>query len=128
MMLKKVGVLRVIFLAGCQFPRICYNVGMTAFQTQTFVPIGGNLSITLPESLWETEVKLCISKEEKDEPIKMMSKEERLALLYPFGENFFADLPKLSEEEYIEKVRSLRGILTGPVDYSDLREETDREL
>ena len=39
-----------------------------------------------------------------------------------------AESGKMSEEEYLEGIRSLRGILTGAPDYSDLRDETDREL
>jgi len=77
---------------------------MTAFQIQTFIPRDGNLSITLPVHLRETDVELSISAKRMDPP------------------------PKLSDEEYLEGIRSLQGILTGTPDYSDLREETDREL
>jgi hypothetical protein len=132
---------------------------MTAFQLQAFVPADGTLSITLPEHFREPDVRLYVSKEKTDESPQMneerhmdntvlmsdeeykkymeemladtpmMSEEERLALLYPFGEAFHrTDYSSISDEEYIEGIRSLRGILTGPVDYSDLREETDREL
>ena len=101
---------------------------MTAFRIQTFVPSDGIVSITLPERFRKTKVELFVSEKEMYEPHKM-SREERLALLYPFGEAFLSDdSSSMSDEEYIKGIRSLRGILTGPVDYSDLREETDREL
>ena len=76
---------------------------MTAMQIQTFVPRDGNLFIALPEYFREAEVELFISKKETDRPRKMC-KEERLAW-----------------------INSFRGTLHD-VDYSDLRDETDREL
>ena len=76
---------------------------MTAFQIQTFIPRGGNLSITLPEHLWETDVELFVSKNEKTKSGKM------------------------SKEEYIAHMNSFVGTLHN-VDYSDIRDETDREL
>jgi len=76
---------------------------MAALQIQTFVPQDGNLSITLPEHFRETNVELFISKKEKAHPGKM------------------------SEEEYIARMNSFVGTLQN-VDYSDLRDETDREL
>ena len=76
---------------------------MTALQIQAFVPRDGNLFIALPECLRETEVELSISKKETDRPRKM-TKEERLAWMEKFA-----------------------GSLQN-VDYSDLRDETDREL
>jgi hypothetical protein len=96
---------------------------MTAFQTQTFVPLDGNLSITLPESFRGKSVKVHA------EPERQSGQEEEEDAFTRFCENFRAsDYSSMSDEEYIEGIRSLRGILTGPVDYSDLREETDREL
>jgi len=76
---------------------------MTALQVRTFVPRDGNLSITLPVHFREAEVELFISKKEKENPRKM-SKEERMAW-----------------------INSFRGTLRD-VDYSDIRDETDREL
>jgi hypothetical protein len=76
---------------------------MTAFQIQTFIPQDGNFSITLPSHLRGVEVELVISKEEMTRPTK------------------------LSKEEYIALVNSYRGTLHS-VDYSNLRDETDREL
>jgi hypothetical protein len=76
---------------------------MTAFQLQTFVPQDGKLSITLPVHLREVDVEVSISKRETDMP------------------------SKLSDEEYIDFMNSFRGTLRN-VDYSDLREKTDREL
>jgi len=76
---------------------------MTAFQLQTFVPQDGKLSITLPVDLREVAVEVSISKAELDMP------------------------PKLSDEEYVAFMNSFRGTLRN-VDYSDLREKTDREL
>ena len=99
---------------------------MTAFRIQTFVPSGGIVSITLPERFRKTKVELFVSEKETYEPPKM-SIEERLALLYPLA--FLSDdSSSMSDEEYIEGINSLCGILTGVPDYSDLREETDREL
>ena len=92
---------------------------MTAFQVRTFVPRDGNLSITLPVRFRGKKVKLSAEPEKQDE-------EEKDAFTL-FCENFRAsDYSSMSDEEYLEGIRSLRGILTGPVDYSDLREETDR--
>jgi len=76
---------------------------MTAFQMQTFVPQDGKLSITLPVDLREVAVEVSVSKAEMDMP------------------------PKLSDEEYVAFMNSFRGTLRN-VDYSDLREKTDREL
>ena len=74
---------------------------MTAFQIQTFIPQDGRLSITLPERFREADVELFISKKEEGKSGKM-SKEERLAWMEKFA-----------------------GSLQN-VDYSDLRDETDR--
>ena len=78
---------------------------MTAFQLQTFVPQDGRLSITLPVYLRETDVDMFISKR-KDKPPRL-SKEEK--------------------EKYVARINSFRGTLHD-IDYSDLREKTDREL
>ena len=103
---------------------------MTAFQLQTFVPQDGKLSITLPVYLRETDVDMFISKR-KDKPPRL-SKEERekyVARINSFrGTLHDIDDSPVSDEEYLEGIRSLRGILTGTLDYSDLREKTDREL
>jgi len=94
---------------------------MTAFQIQTFVPRGGNLSITLPENFWGKSVRLHAESDAQSEP-----KEDAFTL---FCKNFRAsDHSSMSDEEYLEGIRSLCGILSGPPDYSNLREETDREL
>ena len=101
---------------------------MIAFQIQTFVPLDGNISITLPEHLRETNVELFIAKKETAHPPKL-SKEEYLALMDSFRRTLRnVDDSPISDEEYLEGINSLRGILTGTPDYSDLREETDREL
>jgi hypothetical protein len=76
---------------------------MTAFQIQTFIPQDGNFSITLPSHLRGAEVELVISKEEVSRPAK------------------------LSKEEYLALINSYRGTLHS-VDFSSLRDETDREL
>ena len=76
---------------------------MTAFQIQTFVPRDGNLFITLPEHLRGADVELFVSKKEASQS------------------------PALGKEEYLALLRSYRGTLHS-VDYSDLRDETDREL
>ena len=76
---------------------------MTAFQMQTYIPQDGKLSITLPVDLREVAVEVSISRAEMDMP------------------------PKLSDEEYVAFMNSFRGTLRN-VDYSDLREKTDREL
>ena len=76
---------------------------MTVFQIQTFIPRNGNLSITLPEHLRESEVELFVSKKEMNKPFR------------------------LSKEEYFALINSYRGTLHS-VDYSDLRDETEREL
>jgi len=79
---------------------------MTAFQIQTFIPQDGSLFITLPEYLREIDVEVSVSAKKKDKLPKLSKKEK---------------------EEYIARMNSFRGTLRN-VDYSDLREETDREL
>ena len=70
----------------------------------------------MPESFRGRKVKLSAEPDVQDE-------EEKDAFTL-FCENFRAsDYSSMSDEEYVERIRSLRGILTGPVDYSDLREE-----
>ena len=76
---------------------------MTTLQIQTFVPQDGNLSIILPEHLRGTEVELSISKK---------------GVTYP---------SQMGKEEYLSLINSYRGTLCS-VDYSDLRDETEREL
>jgi hypothetical protein len=94
---------------------------MTAFQIHTFIPLDGNLSITLPEHLRGKNIKLYAESDGQNE-----QKEDVFTL---FCRNFnSADYSSMSDEEYIEGIRSLRGILSGSVDLSDLRDETDREL
>jgi len=77
---------------------------MTAFQIQTFIPQDGNFAITLPECLRGTDVELHIAKKET-------------AITSPKG-----------KEEYIARINAYRGTLDHSFDYSDLRDETDREL
>jgi len=77
---------------------------VTAFQLQTFIPQDGQLSITLPVHLRETDVELSIAKREIP---SRLSKEEK--------------------EKYVAHINSFRGTLHD-IDYSDLREKTDREL
>ena len=77
---------------------------MQTFQTQTFIPQDGVFSIALPEHLRGADVELVITKKETARP------------------------PLLSDEEYLVGIRSFWGILSGEPDYSDLRDETDREL
>jgi hypothetical protein len=101
------------------------RVFMSAFQLQAFVPADGTLSITLPEHFRETDVRLYVSKEEMDESPQM--NEERLALDHPLGKTVLADFVPMSDEEYIAWMNSFRGSLQN-VDYSDIRDETDREL
>ena len=90
---------------GTPFAKPVFTVEdvMTAFQMQTFVPQDGKLSITLPVDLREVAVEVSISKAEMDMQ------------------------PKLSDEEYVAFMNSFRGTLRN-VDYSDLREKTDRKL
>jgi hypothetical protein len=76
---------------------------MTAFQIQTLILSDGNLSIALPEALWGADVEWFIAKKETPKP-SLFDKEKYLAL-----------------------VNSYRGTLHS-VDYSDLRDETEREL
>ena len=76
---------------------------MTAFQTQTFIPQDGNLCITLPEHLRGSDVELFVSQKETTGP------------------------HRLGKEEYIALINSYRGTLHS-VDYSDIRDETEREL
>jgi len=77
---------------------------MTAYQIQTFIPQDGNFAITLPEYLRGTAVELHIAKKEASQPL-------------PLG-----------KEEYIARINAYRGTLDPSFDYSDLRDETDREL
>jgi hypothetical protein len=74
---------------------------MVAFQTQTFVPSDGNLFITLPEKFRGADVELFIAKKETTVPS--------------------------GRKEYLALLNSYRGTLHS-VDYSDLRDETEREL
>ena len=76
---------------------------MTAFQFQTFIPQDGVLSITLPEYLRGADVELHIAKKEASQPLPM------------------------GKEEYLARINAYRGTLHS-VDYSDLRDETEREL
>jgi hypothetical protein len=94
---------------------------MAAFQFQTFVPQDGVLSVTLPEHLRGKTVKL------RAEPELPIEQPDDVFTLYC---NSFrpADCPVMSDEEYLAGIRSLRGILAGSPDLSDLRDETDRKL
>jgi len=76
---------------------------MTAFQLQTFVPADGIVSITLPEIFREGNVDMFIAKKKVEEPQKM------------------------GNETHLAWMEKFRGSLHS-VDYSDLREETDREI
>ena len=76
---------------------------MVAFQLQTFIPQDGNLAITLPEYLRGADVELLVSKKEVLNP------------------------SRLDKEAYLAILNSYRGTLHS-VDYSDLRDETEREL
>ena len=76
---------------------------MVAFQLQTFIPQDGNLTITLPEYLRGADVELLVSKKEVSNP------------------------SRLDKEAYLAILNSYRGTLHS-VDYSDLRDETEREL
>ncbi|MCL2005721.1 MAG: hypothetical protein FWG73_06105 [Planctomycetaceae bacterium] len=115
---------------------------MTAFQTQAFVPLDGNLSITLPESLRGKKVKLSAEPDRKNEQdddtftlfckkldsvdSSSMSEEEFFEGLRSVR-GWLANRPKMSDEEYIAWMDKFRGSLHN-VDYSDLREDTDREI
>ena len=77
---------------------------MAAFQIQTFIPQDGNFAITLPEYLRGADVGLHIAKTEASKPLTM------------------------GKEEYIARINAYRGTLDHSFDYSDLRDETDREL
>ena len=115
---------------------------MTAFQTQTFVPLDGNLSITLPESLRGKKIFLYAESERKNEtkdalalyfekmesmgPVESMSDEDFFELLRSLPKTF-ESRSKMSDEEHIAWMNKFQGSLKD-VDYSDLREETDREL
>ena len=70
---------------------------MTAFQIQTFIPIDGNLSITLPESLRGKNVKLSAEPERKDET------KDALTLYFEKMES----MESMSDEEFSELLRSL---------------------
>ena len=76
---------------------------MTAFQVQTFIPQDGTLAITLPECLRGADVELLVSKKEASKSSRM------------------------DKEEYLALINSYRGTLHS-VDYSDIRDETEREL
>jgi len=76
---------------------------MTAFQVQTFIPQDGTLAITLPEKFRGTDVELFIAKKET------------------------SNSTSLDKENYLTLINSYRGTLHS-VDYSDLRDETEREL
>ena len=76
---------------------------MQTFQTQTFIPQDGVFSIALPEHLRGADVELVITKKETARP------------------------PRSNKEEYLALINSYRGTLHS-VDYSDLRDETERKL
>ena len=97
---------------------------MTAFYSHTFVPLDGNLSVTLPQSVRGKSVKLSAESDSADSAL--MSDKEFFEGLRSVDE-WLANLPKLSKEEHIALINSYRGTLQN-VDYSDLRDETDREL
>jgi hypothetical protein len=117
---------------------LVYNTIMTAFQTRTFVPLDGNLSITLPESFWGKKIKLSAEPDRKNETeedpltlyfkkmesMESMSDEEFFELLQTLP-GLLENRPKMSDEEHIAWMDKFRGSLSN-VDYSDLREETDR--
>ena len=115
---------------------------MTAFHTNTFVPLDGRLSITLPQSFRGKNVKLSAESdrqnEQQDDAFALFCQKLDSADSSPMSDKEFfeglnsidewlANLPKLSKEEYIALINSYRGTLQN-VDYSDLRDETDREL
>jgi len=102
---------------------------MAAFQFQTLIPQDGVLSVTLPEHLRGKTVKL------RAEPTMPTERQTELPTEQPedaftlFCNSFHTvDDPAMSDEEYLAGIRSLRGILPGSPDLSDLRDETDREL
>jgi hypothetical protein len=99
---------------------------MTAFQLQAFVPADGTLSITLPEHFRESnvKVKMYVSKEETEEVRK--GSDEYITGIDPSSGKFIKR-PRRSPEEYIARMNSFVGTLHN-VDYSDIREETDREI
>ena len=115
---------------------------MTAFQTLTFVPLDGTLSITLPESLRGKKVSLYAEPERRDEPEDALTlyfeKMESMESMESMSDEEFSELlcslpgiqanrPQKSREEHLAWVESIQGTLHS-VDYSDLRDETDREL
>jgi hypothetical protein len=107
---------------------------MTAFQTQAFVPLDGNLSIALPEFLRGKKIKLSAEMEMQErqeseprfpftqEQVMEMAKTAREAIRSAYGV-----IPVMSKEEHLAWMEKFRGSLHA-VDYSDLREETDREI
>jgi len=112
---------------------------MTAFQTQTFVPLDGTLSITLSESLRGKKVKLSAEPERRDETedtltlyfkkmesMESMSDEEFSELLRSLP-GILENRPKMSDEDHIAWMNKFQGSLHS-IDYSDLREVTDREI
>jgi len=97
---------------------------MAAFQFQTFIPQDGVLSVTLPEHLRGKTVKL------RAEPEVLIEQPTELSedAFTVFCNNFHsADYPAMSDEEYLALINSFRGSLQA-VDYSDLRDETERVL
>jgi arginyl-tRNA--protein-N-Asp/Glu arginylyltransferase len=119
---------------------------MTAFQIQTFIPPDGSFTTTFPEHLRGKKVKLSAEPEKQNEQeedaftliCKKLDKKHESGDSTPMSveeftefssalDEWLANRPKRSKEEYLAWLDSIRGTLQN-VDYSDLRDETDREL
>jgi hypothetical protein len=83
---------------------------MQTFQLQTMIPNDGRFSFVFPEFLRGKQVEFNVVPKHTD----------KYAAAVP-AEN-------TEEEDYVTAIRRFRGTLKGPIDYSDLREEEDREI
>jgi hypothetical protein len=91
---------------------------MSLFQIDAFVPQDGNVLINLPEEFRGKNVKLAAAADSAEDDVFTL-----------FCKHFSSkDFSHISDEDYIKGIRSLRGILAEPIDYSDIRDETDREI
>jgi hypothetical protein len=84
---------------------------MQTFQLQTMIPNDGRFSFVFPEFL--------------------RGKQVEFSVVPAYTDKYAAAVPSEdtnTEEDYITAIRRFRGTLKGPIDYSDLREEEDREI
>ncbi|GHT44712.1 hypothetical protein FACS189454_02850 [Planctomycetales bacterium] len=86
---------------------------MQTFQLQTMIPNDGRFSFVFPEFLRGRQVEFNVVPKYTD---------KYAAAAVP------VENTNTEEEDYVTAIRRFRGTLKGPIEYSDLREEEDREI